>query len=66
MSVSLEPRVPFLDFRVRLAQRARQRGLNRMAPVENMGTSESASGRQIWGLQNIELWHREFIDGERN
>ena len=48
-----------------LSQRARERGLYQMDQVESLIAGERPFGRQIWGLLNIELWHRAFIDGER-
>jgi hypothetical protein len=27
--------------------------------------NETAFGRRLWGLLNLELWLREFIDGAR-
>jgi asparagine synthase (glutamine-hydrolysing) len=36
-----------------------------MEAVEALVDGERPFGRQIWGLLNIELWHRTFIDGDR-
>jgi asparagine synthase (glutamine-hydrolysing) len=48
-----------------LSRRARDRGLYQMDAVEALVNGERAFGRQVWGLLNLELWHRAFIDGER-
>jgi asparagine synthase (glutamine-hydrolysing) len=48
-----------------LSRRARERGLYQMDAVEALVNGERAFGRQVWGLLNLELWHRAFIDGER-
>lgn len=47
-----------------LSQRARQRGLYNVSAVEKALTSEREFGRVVWGLLNLELWHRIFIDGD--
>jgi len=41
----------------------RQRGLFDQARVEDLIQREDAFGRRLWGLLNIELWFRTFIDG---
>lgn len=41
----------------------RQRGLFDNAKVEALIENEDAFGRRLWGLLNIELWFRTFIDG---
>ena len=48
-----------------LSQRCRERGLFDPGQVEKLMTSEIAFGRQLWGLLNLELWYRTFIDGDR-
>ena len=48
-----------------LSDRARQRGIYQMEAVETLVDGERPFGRQIWGLLNVELWHRTFIDGDR-
>ncbi len=48
-----------------LSDRARQRGIYDMSAVEGLVNAERPYGRQIWGLLNLELWHRTFIDGDR-
>jgi asparagine synthase (glutamine-hydrolysing) len=40
----------------------RGRGLFDNARVESLIESEDAFGRRLWGLLNIELWFRTFID----
>lgn len=47
---------------VLLSQRARQRGLFDVAAIERLINQESAFSRVLWGLLQIELWHRQFID----
>jgi len=47
-----------------LSQRARERGLFNVEAVERALASESEFGRVVWGLLNLELWHRVFIDGD--
>jgi asparagine synthase (glutamine-hydrolysing) len=47
-----------------LSERARQRGLYRMETVENLILKEQKFGRQLWGLLNLEMWFRTFIDAE--
>jgi asparagine synthase (glutamine-hydrolysing) len=46
-----------------LGERARRRGLFRMAAVEQAMASERAYGRVVWGLLNLELWMQVFVDG---
>lgn len=41
----------------------RQRGLFDQTRVEDLIQREDAFGRRLWGLLNIELWFRTFIDG---
>jgi asparagine synthase (glutamine-hydrolysing) len=48
-----------------LSRRARERGLYQVDAVEALVKGERPFGRQVWGLLNLELWHRAFIDGER-
>jgi asparagine synthase (glutamine-hydrolysing) len=47
---------------VLLSPRTRQRGLFDSAAVESQLASEAAFGRSVWGLLNLELWFRQFID----
>ncbi len=47
---------------VLLSDRCRQRGLFDCAAVEKMLDREHAFGRRLWGLLNLELWYRTFID----
>ena len=48
---------------VLLSRACRERGLFDMQQVEALMTREAPFGRRLWGLLNIELWHRRFIDG---
>jgi asparagine synthase (glutamine-hydrolysing) len=41
----------------------RQRGLFDNARIGALIDGEDAFGRRLWGLLNIELWYRTFIDG---
>jgi asparagine synthase (glutamine-hydrolysing) len=50
---------------VLLSQCARERGLFNPAAVERLIEQESAFSRVLWGLLQLELWHREFIDAGR-
>ena len=45
-----------------LSQACRQRGLFDPAAVERLMGEERAFSRRLWGLLNVELWHRTFID----
>jgi len=47
---------------VLLSQRCRARGLFDMQEVERLIDTEAAFGRGLWGLLNLELWYRTFID----
>jgi asparagine synthase (glutamine-hydrolysing) len=47
---------------VLLSKRARERGLYDMQSVEQLINEEAAFSRVLWGLLQLELWHREFID----
>lgn len=58
---------------VLLDSRARERGLMDVPAVTRLLDDHRAGGRAgrrssggdaIWGLLNLELWHRTFIDGE--
>lgn len=46
-----------------LSRRCRDRGLFDTAEIERLISAESAFGRGLWGLLQIELWHRNFVDG---
>ncbi len=48
---------------VLLSQRCRERGLFDATEVEKLMAYEGAFGRRLWGLLNLELWFRTFIDG---
>ena len=47
---------------VLLSPTCRKRGLFDPRGVEAIMQQESAYGRRLWGLLNIELWYRTFID----
>ena len=47
---------------VLLSDRCRQRGLFDTTAVEGLLDREHAFGRRLWGLLNLELWYRTFID----
>ena len=46
-----------------LSKRCRERGLLDVGEVEKLMAYEGAFSRRLWGLLNLELWFREFIDG---
>lgn len=45
-----------------LSERARTRGLFDATQVERLLSIETPFSRRVWGLLNIELWHRVFLD----
>lgn len=45
-----------------LSSHCRARGIIDMPSVEKLLDGELPFGRTIWGLLNLELWHRQFID----
>ncbi len=47
---------------VLLSSRARERGIFDVGEVEKLMRDEAAFGRRLWGLLNLELWYRQFID----
>ena len=47
-----------------LSERCRARGIFDAGEVEKLLTNEHAFGRRLWGLLNLELWHRQFIDAD--
>jgi asparagine synthase (glutamine-hydrolysing) len=49
---------------VLLSRRTAERGLFDMAEVEKLMSQENAFGRRLWGLLNLELWYRTFIDAK--
>jgi asparagine synthase (glutamine-hydrolysing) len=49
---------------VLLSRRARERGITDPAQVERLIGTESAFGRGLWGLLNLELWYRSFVDAD--
>lgn len=50
---------------VLLSRTARTRGLVNPRAVEKLMQNERAFGRRLWGMLNLELWLREFVDGAR-
>jgi asparagine synthase (glutamine-hydrolysing) len=40
----------------------RERGLFRTERVEELISGEEPFGRRLWGLLNLEMWYRTFID----
>jgi asparagine synthase (glutamine-hydrolysing) len=46
-----------------LSSAARTRGIFDIDEVEKLMDQETAFGRRLWGILNLELWHRQFIDG---
>jgi asparagine synthase (glutamine-hydrolysing) len=65
--IHLWARGPARDFfhDILLSPTARTRGLVNPRAVTQLMRKESAFGRRLWGLLNLELWLREFIDGAR-
>ena len=49
---------------VLLSRRAVERGLFNRGEVERLMNGENAFGRRLWGLLNLELWYRTFIDAK--
>ena len=47
---------------VLLSRRSVERGLIDRAEVEKLMGQEHAFGRRLWGLLNLELWYRTYID----
>lgn len=45
-----------------LSDACRARGIFDAEAVEKLLSGERAFGRRIWGLLNLELWYRQFID----
>jgi asparagine synthase (glutamine-hydrolysing) len=46
-----------------LSRACRERGIFDAAEIEKLMDYETAFSRRLWGLLNLELWHREFLDG---
>jgi asparagine synthase (glutamine-hydrolysing) len=55
---------PVRDFfaDILLSERCRTRGIFERREIERLLDHEAAFGRQLWGMVNLELWHRQFID----
>jgi asparagine synthase (glutamine-hydrolysing) len=49
---------------VLISPTCRDRGIFSIPHVEKLIEEENAFGRRLWGLMNLELWYREFMDGE--
>jgi len=49
---------------VLLSRRCRERGIFDPAEVQQLLGKEAAFGRRLWGLLNLELWHRQFMDAD--
>lgn len=49
-----------------LSSECRARGLYDAASVERLLDGEQPFGRRLWGLLNLELWYRQFIDAGQN
>jgi asparagine synthase (glutamine-hydrolysing) len=47
-----------------LSTACRERGIFDPVEVEKLMMYESAFGRRLWGLLNLELWFQRFIDGD--
>lgn len=44
------------------SQKARERGLYKINDIEKQLSSNPKFSRDLWGLLNLELWHKKFID----
>ena len=47
---------------VLMSSKCRERGIFNPEQVEKLIENEDAFGRRLWGLLNLELWFRRFID----
>ena len=45
-----------------LSPACKNRGIFNLPQIEKLMETEDAYGRRLWGLLNIELWFRQFID----
>jgi asparagine synthase (glutamine-hydrolysing) len=45
-----------------LSSACRERGIFDPEAVDKLLAGERPFGRRIWGLLNLELWYRQFID----
>ena len=45
-----------------LSGQARTRGMYNVSSIEKLLDGEQPFGRKLWGLLNLELWSRQFID----
>jgi asparagine synthase (glutamine-hydrolysing) len=49
---------------VLLSKTCRERGLFDATAVDGLMRNEAAFSRRLWGLLNVELWHRQLIDAD--
>ena len=49
---------------VLLSRRCIERGIFNPVEVRQLLGNEAAYGRRLWGLLNLELWHRQFMDAD--
>jgi asparagine synthase (glutamine-hydrolysing) len=45
-----------------LSQSCRERGIFEAGEIARLLQTEAAFSRRLWGVLNVELWHRQFID----
>ncbi len=45
-----------------LSPTCKDRGIFNQAQLEKLIENENSFGRRLWGVINLELWHRQFID----
>lgn len=45
-----------------LSSESRTRGMYDISALESLLDGEEPFGRRLWGLLNLELWHRQFVD----
>ena len=46
-----------------LASRSLHRGIFKPEALKGMIDASGVGGRALWGALSLELWHRQFIDG---
>lgn len=44
------------------SQKARERGLYKVDNIEKQLSENPKFSRDLWGIMNLEIWHRKFID----
>jgi asparagine synthase (glutamine-hydrolysing) len=47
-----------------LSERTQSRGIVQPEAIEGAIAGDAAYGREVWGLLNLELWFRAFVDGD--